>query len=192
MASSDVGTLTPAERKELADALARSAALLLAAGNQLSAEQWGWKSHPDRWSIAECFEHVAIVEKLVLYQVRKMAPDATVSSDELQRVSARDAEILRTGRSRATKWEAPRLARPTGQFQSLAEFEGPFRALRDLSLELIATTQAPLHAIIKAHPALGEMNGYQWLLFIALHCERHAEQAQEVRRDPGFPPSSYC
>ena len=39
-------------------------------------------------------------------------------------------------------------------------------------------------------PAVGTMDRayfYQWLLFLATHCERHVRQMEEVKSDPAFP-----
>ena len=37
------------------------------------------------------------------------------------------------------------------------------------------------------HVTLGVLDGYQWILFLAVHLERHVEQIQEIKVTPGFP-----
>jgi hypothetical protein len=34
-----------------------------------------------------------------------------------------------------------------------------------------------------------KLDGYEWILFIAAHRERHAKQVQEVKSNPNFPKS---
>ncbi len=34
---------------------------------------------------------------------------------------------------------------------------------------------------------VGNMDGYQFILFIAAHSERHVKQIKEVEADPSFP-----
>jgi len=34
---------------------------------------------------------------------------------------------------------------------------------------------------------VGKMDGYEFVLFIAAHCERHTKQINEVKADPNFP-----
>ena len=34
---------------------------------------------------------------------------------------------------------------------------------------------------------VGKMDGYEFLLFIAAHCERHTKQINEVKSEPNFP-----
>ena len=34
-----------------------------------------------------------------------------------------------------------------------------------------------------------KLDGYEWILFIAAHSERHTKQINEVKADPNFPKS---
>ena len=34
---------------------------------------------------------------------------------------------------------------------------------------------------------LGDLDGYQWLLLLASHTDRHVAQMQEVKAQPGYP-----
>jgi hypothetical protein len=36
---------------------------------------------------------------------------------------------------------------------------------------------------------VGKMDGYEFILFIAAHSERHVKQINEVKADPNFPKS---
>jgi hypothetical protein len=33
-----------------------------------------------------------------------------------------------------------------------------------------------------------KLDGYEWILFIAAHSDRHTKQIKEVEADPNFPP----
>jgi len=37
------------------------------------------------------------------------------------------------------------------------------------------------------HPALGPLDGYEWVLAVAAHTERHTKQILEVKADANFP-----
>src|ERR1700682_3818862 len=52
-------TLTKAERDKAVAELEGSRQMFLDATKGLSAAQWNFKAGPDRWSIAECAEHIA-------------------------------------------------------------------------------------------------------------------------------------
>jgi hypothetical protein len=34
---------------------------------------------------------------------------------------------------------------------------------------------------------MGELDAYQWMLFMAAHSKRHLAQIEEVKADPNFP-----
>ena len=178
--------LTSQQREALVQELQRSRQALMDAGTGLSPAQWNWKAAPDRWSVAECLDHVALVEKMLAGRMERIAaavPDAEAGA----RVAGREEVVVKGGRSRENKRQAPDMARPTARFASLAEFEQHFAPLRQANIDFVKSTQAPLHALIEPHPALGEMSGHQWLWFLSAHCERHAAQAREVRETEGFP-----
>jgi hypothetical protein len=179
-------TLTHDQRSALVVELERSQQLLLDAGRGLTPAQLAWKPAPDAWSIAECLEHVGVVEKLLGGRLQRMAAAEPVTDARLME----DARVVNGGRSRENKRQAPEMAKPKGgTFTTLEEFETHFTPLRAQTIEFVRMTEAPLHALVEPHPAMGDLSGHQWLLFLSAHCERHAEQAREVRSAPNFPPS---
>jgi hypothetical protein len=183
-----MSTLTAEQRAALEAELERSRQVLMDAGRGLTATQWTWKPAPDRWSVAECLEHVAIVETLLSGRLARMVA-AQADADAAARVAGREEVAQKAGASRETKRQAPEMARPSARFSSLEEFDAHFTPLRVQTIEFVRTSDAPLHALVEQHPAIGELSAHQWLWFLSSHCERHAAQAQEVRADPAFPPS---
>src|SRR5688572_5248244 len=61
------GRLTESEKTEMLSMLDSTAKDFLALIENVSEEQWKWKSSPDRWSVGECAEHVILSERM-LYQ----------------------------------------------------------------------------------------------------------------------------
>src|SRR6185436_6164496 len=59
------GTLTPEERKKAIDYLKETQKDFLAALDGVSEAQWKFKAGPDRWSIAETAEHIAVTEQFI-------------------------------------------------------------------------------------------------------------------------------
>ena len=180
--------LTSEQRAALVADLERSRQLLLTTASGLTPAQWNWKPTPDSWSVAECLDHVAIVEQLLNSRLARMVA-AEADAEAAQRVAGRESVATLGGRSRENKRQAPEMARPTARFATLAEFEEHFTPLRLQTITFVQTTEAPLHALVEPHPALGELSAHQWLWFLSAHSERHAAQAQEVRQAPNFPPS---
>ena len=59
-------TLSPAERDHAVAELESSRKAFLEATSGLSEAQWNFKLAPDRWSIAECAEHIGVTEAYIL------------------------------------------------------------------------------------------------------------------------------
>ena len=62
-----------------------------------------------------------------------------------------------------------------------------FKESRDANIAYLGTTQDDLRNHFAPHPALGLMDGYQWILLMTGHTERHIAQIQEVKADPKYP-----
>jgi hypothetical protein len=76
---------------------------------------------------------------------------------------------------------------PTNRFGSPAAAQKHF-------VESRATTEEYLKGAtgLRAHltdSPMGKLDGYQWVLLIAAHSERHTKQMLEVKADPNFPKS---
>jgi DinB superfamily len=56
---------------------------------------------------------------------------------------------------------------------------------RQRTIEFLQSTP-DLRAHVSDSP-LGPLDGYEWLLFIAAHSERHTKQMLEVKAAPDFP-----
>jgi uncharacterized damage-inducible protein DinB len=180
-------TLTADQRTSIAGELERTHSALLNAARGLTSTQFTWKPAPDRWSVAETLEHVGLVEGL--FQGRLTRMSATEASGETaERLAGKSEAVVRAGRNRETKRNAPPPAQPQGVFTTFEAFEAHFTPLRRWSITFVQTTDAPLHGVTEVHGALGELSGHQWLCLLAAHCERHIAQAHEVRATAGFPP----
>jgi uncharacterized damage-inducible protein DinB len=177
--------MTPAEREFALQSLAESRERLLRIADGLTREQLHFRPAPDRWSVAECLEHIVTVEARLLDRIQttlEKAPDPARRSA----FEGRDNALLAHTVGREVRLQAPEILVPTGRFsdeQLLPEFE----AARRRSQEFAASTQADLRGRVFKHPAFGDLDLYQWLLMIAAHCDRHRTQSEEVIASEGFP-----
>jgi DinB superfamily len=62
--------LTQADKEKALQLLETSKKVVLDATKDLSPAQWNFKSAPDRWSVAECMEHIAAAEDFIRGMVR--------------------------------------------------------------------------------------------------------------------------
>ena len=176
--------MVKAERDFLLLYLAASRERLLNTVNGLTKEQTRFRAARDRWSVADCVEHVTIVEKAVLKKIQSMVlsqhqPEPTATTP--------DDAILSGVSNRSPRCTAPAEALPRRRWTEVGELLRQFEAARERSLRFVAVTQSDLRAYFFAHPQFGELDCYQWLLFLGAHAERHARQADDVVADAGFP-----
>jgi hypothetical protein len=185
-------TLTAAEREQAHMYLQQTHDGITGAIQGLSPAQWKFTTSPDRWSIAGIVEHVIFVHERVLGPVRQQLATAPAPSPDRDHQYV-DSVILAQFPNRLAKFPAPPASHPTGRFASLPEV---LKSLELINAELNAYVETPdlrQHAT-EAVPiqritngAYETMDGYQWILATAAHCERHIKQILEVRADPKFP-----
>lgn len=144
-----------------------------------------WRKAPGKWSILECAEHVAVSEEQMFRAWEKLA--APGKSDP-----AKDRAVQNTAKDREHKMTCPERALPKGRCQSLSEALERFRTARERTLQLAES--APLEELrgkVVPHPLMETIDGYQLLLLMAAHAERHALQIKEITSDPEFPSAQH-
>jgi len=178
--------MTPAERERAVNYLTQSRDNLLRTVRGLSREQLQFKSAPERWSVADCLEHLILVENRRIGEGIPAALQQPVDSARRSAYEGRDDELVRLVAGRAQRVQAPEPVRPVGRWphdRLIPEFE----AARKRSTDLVATTRANLRQYLSTHPLFGDLDCYQWLLLIAAHSDRHRTQIEELVASPGFP-----
>ena len=83
-------------------------------------------------------------------------------------------------RDRSQKVSAPVMIHPTGAEDAEAIWQRLQRSRESLFALLDLCEGRDLATIERTHPALGRINGYQWLTSIGAHEERHAAQIVEI------------
>jgi uncharacterized damage-inducible protein DinB len=153
----------------------------------LSNAQWNFKPAPDRWSIAEVMEHIAAAEDLIRgmteSQVMKSPVIAPRDAAEVKKI---DDNVIAQVPDRSQKRQAPEPLKPTNRFGSPDAAEKHFLESRAETEEFLKNTP-DLRAHAVDSPMGVKLDGYQWVLLIAAHSERHTKQMLEVKADPNFP-----
>jgi len=174
--------MTPAERQRAAAYLDETRNNLLRATRNLSPTQLQYKPAPDRWSVAECLEHITMVENLVLGNINNALKEAAGSP----KPDMNDDALVKTIADRSFRATAPERIVPAGRVahdRLVSEFE----AARKRTSEFVASTNVPLRQYAFPHPRFGQLDCYQWVLLVAGHGDRHRQQIDEVVADAGFP-----
>ena len=176
--------MTRAERAELIELLNKSEKEFLQAVDGLSDQQWSFKPGPDRWSVAECAEHIVLAEALLFETATK---SLTAPSDEKWEETLRKTDILRRALpNRSTKVDAPAAIKPQNGM-TRQQLMARFKEQRARALAYVQETEAPLKAHTAANPFFGSLNAHQWLLYIPLHHLRHNLQIAEVKTSSSYP-----
>jgi uncharacterized damage-inducible protein DinB len=131
------------------------------------------------WSVLECAEHVSGAERGMFQLVLDRKP--CDSEPDRQK----DAVILRMADEETTKAEAPERSRPKGRFATLEEARQAFLAGRERTIAFVEQNDENLRRFTVAHP-MGTFDGYQVLLIMAMHAERHARQIERIKRSPAY------
>jgi hypothetical protein len=90
-------------------------------------------------------------------------------------------------RDRSRRRDAPDAVRPTGRWPTPAEAIAAFDQTRTDTIRTLEKETRDLRDYCAAHPGLKMLDGYQWVLFVIAHTERHREQIAEIKAEPGFP-----
>ena len=176
--------LSQADRDKGVQYLEQTRDGVVAAVSGLSNAQMHFKSSPDRWSVAECLEHIALAEDYLFMNVTQNVMKGGAGA--VDRDTAKiDAMVLAMIPDRSHKAQAPPPLVPTGRWTP-EEALKHFLASREKTIEFMKTTP-DLRAHAADSPIGQPLDAYEWLLFIGAHSRRHTEQIEEVKADPNFP-----
>ena len=150
----------------------------------LSEAQWKFKAGPDRWSIAECAEHITASEELLYGLVVKVSKGPIAAEGS----KVPDAKVVAGVTDRSFKAQAPEALRPTARWANREEVAKEFQARRARTLALAAPpAEAELRKRVAPSQIFGTLDAYQYILFLSGHTERHVMQIREVKASPDFP-----
>ena len=183
--------MTDAERAKAVQLLKDTRQEFLDYVEKLTDEQWSFKPAPvdgrERWSIAECAEHIMLSEALIFGRV-EAALAAPVNPDWQTKTAKKTEILLRYLPDRSGKATAPEAIQPKSKL-TRAEIMARYKELRAKTLKFAETTDLDLksHTQDNPFPVFGTLNAYQWLIYVPLHNNRHDQQIAEVKTYPGYP-----
>ena len=113
LAAAATETLTKDERDKGVAELEGSKKAFLDATKGLSAAQWNFKSAPDRWSIAECAEHIALAEGFIFGRITDGVMKTPLTPEKRSATTGKDEKIVAMLQDRTHKATAPEPIDPT-------------------------------------------------------------------------------
>jgi hypothetical protein len=180
--------LTDADRTALVTELKASQQAVVDTVKGLTPEQLAFKPGPDRWSVAECLEHIAATEPMLFggFIQGKVLKSPPASEADRAKTAGKDSGVMTMVTDRSKKFQAPNEIRPTGRWTGKDALLKAFEDARATTLEWTQTTKEDLRAHVMSGPG-GDMDGYQWMMYLSGHTRRHLAQMKEVMSSPNFP-----
>jgi uncharacterized damage-inducible protein DinB len=151
----------------------------------VSDAQWTFKAGPDRWSIAETAEHITVSEGFIVQLIQEKILRGPKAAADVARIP--DEKIITVITDRSRKATAPEMLTPTHRFPTREALIKEFEKSRQATIDFVKTTPEDLRAWIAPHPAMKEIDAYQWVLLTSAHSARHTAQIQEVKMAPDYP-----
>src|SRR5690348_14204811 len=179
-------TLSPADRDRAVQYLEQTRDGVVAATKGLSEAQLKYKSAPDRWSVAETLEHIAVSEDFLLANVKNNVMKAPAGPADRDTAKI-DASVLAVIPDRSRKAQAPPELVPKGRWTPSEALDHFLKSRAETIAFLQATPDLRQH--VTDSPFGQKLDAYEWLLFIGAHSERHTKQIVEVKSDANFPKS---
>jgi hypothetical protein len=179
--------LTPEDRALLAGHLSRTRYLLLSEITNLRADQWTFRPDEETWSIQDCAEHIATIERRIFSMVSKHMQAAPPDPERAAQVQKKTPWILEAVPSRHERIKVPAGIENTTHCATPKEFTDLFEERRAALFKYVSETQDLMHDRVAPHPVFKDLDACQWLLMISLHSQRHAAQIAEVKAHPGYP-----
>lgn len=182
--------LSDDDRAGALERLDETRSLFLAELEGLSDAQVRFQPAADKWSIGEIAEHLALAEELIFGRLTgdlmesPKRPEWTNDGAPLMTdLAIRLAVTNRTTR----QFNAPPPIAPQDAPTTAAGAIERFTAPRERTRDWVEKTDADLRSHFLENPVLGMLDGYQWLVFLNGHVERHTAQAREVKESADYP-----
>jgi hypothetical protein len=175
--------MTSSEREFLLKNLEEGRDVFLRSFAGLSEVQLHFKPQPDRWSIADCIEHIVLAEDAMYAKATQGAANPNGDSLDPEKDERFTAAVV----ARRRRVDAPEPMRPASRFASADAARQKFLEHRERAIGYARECSEDVRHLFAMHPLLGEIDCYRFLLLLALHPARHAAQIEEIKSDPAFP-----
>ena len=167
---------------EVMDFVERKREELLQSFDGVSPERMRRRVSDEGWSVAEIIDHLRLVETSVTQVITKRAGEARARGVGEERSTESVLNVLdHLGIEEGiTLMEAPSIVRPrpyADPADAIVGLEESRKALREAAA---SASGLALGEIKQVHRSFGELDLYQWLVFLGQHEGRHAKQIQRT------------
>ncbi|QJW90108.1 DinB family protein [Spirosoma taeanense] len=182
-------SLTPAklwtetDRQYTLDNLRRTRDDLVRETENLTPAQWSFHESPDRWSIGEVVEHLALWEIIWAREVGVSVINKP--TPELNQTSRPDSYYVEWIMEPAPHL-SPDYSRPSGLIEGRNNLTF-FLKLRDQTIGFVENTTADMRAHFDRTGTDSPRNMHQVYIFQWGHVDRHLRQIRKIKQHPNYP-----
>ena len=177
---------TEADRKYLQENLIRSRDELIKETTGLSKKQWSFKESPDRWSINEVVEHLALYE--LIFDVQIVQCLSTKPQPELNKTAKPDSTylnfIMEAKPHVSSDFSKPFTYTIPMGLNELQNNMSWFLKMRNESVDFVRTTDKDLRAYYRWAEA---PNIHQTYIYAFGHIDRQLRQIRKIKQHPNYP-----
>ena len=140
------------------------------------------RATPDGWSVAEILEHLRMVEAGVARLITKRVGQAREAGLGEERSTDSVLPTFEQYRARldSAVLEAPATVLPRANIDISEDVEGLESSREALRAAAVSANGLSIGEIKHTHPVLGEIDLYQWLIFVGQHEGRHRKQIERT------------
>lgn len=155
---------------------------LLKSFEGVSGERLCRRADPSGWSVAEILEHLRIVESGIARIITKRVAKAR---EEGLRAETSTSSVMpsfepHAARLESGKLQAPTLIQPKSDVDINEALEGLESSREALRAAVVSADGLAIGEIKHTHLVLGELDLYQWLIFVGHHEVRHRKQIERT------------
>lgn len=184
--SQELKQWTETDRQYLLANLIRSKEELLKETKGLTKEQWSFKESPDRWSINQVVEHIAIWELLLDHEISRALRDGP--KPELYKTATADSIflgfIMEEKPHISIEYTKPFTYTVPMGVNDLQNNMAWFLKMRDESIAWIEKVKEDLRSY---NLKTGSPNIHQRYITLFGHSDRHLRQIRKIKQHPNYP-----
>ena len=140
------------------------------------------RAAPDGWSVAEILEHLRMVESGIARLITKRVGQAKEAGLGEEKSTASVLPSFDTYSAMLEKavLQAPATVQPRANIDISDSLEGLESSREALRAAVVSASGLALGEIKHTHHILGELDLYQWLIFVGQHEGRHRKQIERT------------
>ncbi|WP_170180980.1 DinB family protein [Hyunsoonleella aestuarii] len=168
------------DNKKIAlDILTESIQLLESNLGELKTASLSYKPKDNGWTILNCLEHLAIVEKTLNEKLKEIINSGKIDLDK--NLSSNDWLVIAKITDRTNKVNTPAPFRPKPEFKDKSKefFLNEIKTLRKDLIVFLSSTKVDLRHVFAPY-IYGEADAIQHAVIIGAHMHRHTMQIQEI------------